>query len=211
MHRSWVVVEVLVPMKKFEEIYDGFRVAGGMELFTIDAAGNTSLREPDLSFAKIGGHTSTLIAEVEECHRSVVSLDQWCRGYFHTPGVRLVVGLKLYPPILDGNAAALALQYGYNNENQVEIMDAVSFGMRDVEPQGIPHDIWTRIRFLPIPTREQCAGASRGWVPSQSAPEDNAFLTLPRSVCHFGAPPELLNTPGDDLLLCLYDILSHYL
>ncbi|KAH9080735.1 hypothetical protein Ae201684P_012875 [Aphanomyces euteiches] len=90
------------------------KLGRGMELFTIDAAGNTSLREPDLSFAKIGGHTSTLIAEVEECHRSVVSLDQWCRGYFYTPGVRLVVGLKLYPPILDGNAAALALQYGYN-------------------------------------------------------------------------------------------------
>ncbi|KAH9080691.1 hypothetical protein Ae201684P_012832 [Aphanomyces euteiches] len=89
-------------------------------------------------------------------------------------------------------------------------MDAVSFGMRDVEPQGIPHDIWTRIRFLPIPTREQCAGASRGWVPSQWPPEDNAFLTLPRSECLFGAPPELLDAPGDDLLLCLYDILTHY-
>ncbi|KAG9403207.1 hypothetical protein AC1031_005856 [Aphanomyces cochlioides] len=33
-----------------------FRASGGMELFTIDAAGNASLREPDLSFAKIGGH-----------------------------------------------------------------------------------------------------------------------------------------------------------
>ncbi|CAK4634041.1 unnamed protein product [Aphanomyces euteiches] len=167
-----------------------FRASGGMELFTIDAAGNTSLRDPDLCFAKIGGHKPTLVAEVEERHRSVVSLDQWCRGYFHTPGVRLVLGFKLYPAQFNGNVAALVLQYGYTSGNQVEIMDAVSFGMRDVEPQGIPDDIWSRIRFLPHPTRAQMESCLDPWTP-----EDHGFLTLPRAECLHGAPADVLNSP----------------
>ncbi|KAH9150620.1 hypothetical protein LEN26_004044, partial [Aphanomyces euteiches] len=168
-----------------------FRASGGMELFTIDAAGNASLRDPDLCFAKIGGHKPTLIAEVEERHRSVLSLDQWCRGYFHTPGVRLVLGFKLYPANLDGDVAALVLQYGYTSGNQVEIMDAVSFGMRDVEPQGIPDDIWSRIRFLPHPTRAQMESCLGPWTP-----DDHGFLTLPRAECLYGTPADVLNSPA---------------
>ncbi|CAK4557362.1 unnamed protein product [Aphanomyces euteiches] len=176
-----------------------------MELFTIDAAGNASLRDPDLCFAKIGGHKPTLIAEVEERHRSVVSLDQWCRGYFHTPGVRLVLGFKLHPAQLNGNVAALVLQYGYTSGNQVEIMDAVSFGMRDVEPQGIPHDIWSRIRFLPHPTRAQMESCLDPWTP-----DDHGFLTLPRAECLYGTPDDVLNSPAEDFRLPLFKILVHY-
>ncbi|CAK4619498.1 unnamed protein product [Aphanomyces euteiches] len=182
-----------------------FRASGGMELFTIDAAGNASLRDPDLCFAKIGGHKPTLIAEVEERHRSVLSLDQWWRGYFHTPGVRLVLGFKLYPANLNGDVAALVLQYGYTSGNQVEIMDAVSFGMRDVEPQGIPHDIWSRIRFLPHPTRAQMESCLDPWTP-----DDHGFLTLPRAECLYGTPDDVLNSPAEDFRLPLFKILVHY-
>jgi hypothetical protein len=176
------------------------RAGGGRELFTINAAGNTSSREPDVTLTR-PNNVPTIIVELEDKNRSLVTLNLWCRGYLHTPGVRQVIGIKMYPPNGNQEIAALAIQYGFNNAGGIDIIDAVSFGQRDVVRQHVPQSIWNRIRFLPHPTPAQIIANVSPWLAG-----GNGFLTIPRAECTFNTPIPLA-AAWNDLQLDLFEIL----
>jgi len=211
---------------------DIFRAGGGRRLFTINAAGNTSLREPDVTLSMGANHVPTIIVEFEDKNRSLVKLNQWCRGFFHTPGVRQVIGIKMYPPNSNGMVAALAIQYGYNNAGLVDIIDVVSFGQRDVVRQHMPLTIWNRIRFLDIPTQRQITTRRSPWptptlaqaeilarlnpLPSLAEAQERekrrvGFLTLSRAECVYSVNPIPLAAAGNNLQLNLFRILFQFL
>jgi hypothetical protein len=176
-----------------------FRAGGGRRLFTINAAGNVRSREPDATLT-IPNNIPSIIVELEDKNRSLVKLNLWCRGYFHTPGVRQVIGIKMYPPNGNQEIAALAIQYGYNINGGIDIIDAVSFGQRDVARQHMPHTIWNQIRFLPNPTPAQIRANASPWIAG-----GNGFLTIPRAECTFNAPIPLAAALLD-LQLDLFEI-----
>jgi hypothetical protein len=107
----------------------------------------------------------------------------------------------MYPPNGNQEIAALAIQYGYNNAGGIDIIDAVSFGQRDVVRQHISHTIWSRIRFLPNPTVAQIIANVSPWLAT-----DNGFLTIPRAECTFNTPIPLA-AAWNDLQLDLFEIL----
>ena len=107
-------------------------------------------------------------------------------------------------PDSNGAIAALGLQYGYNNEGQVDILDAVSFGHRDVMQHKVPSPIWNRIRFLTNPTISQMTDNVNPWKAG-----DIGFLTLPYAECTFNSPVPL-GPVQNDLQLDLFEILSAF-
>jgi hypothetical protein len=177
-----------------------FRAGGGRERFIINAAGKTSWREPDVTLTR-PNNVPTIIVELEDKNRSVAKMSLWCRGFLHSPGVRQVIGIKMYPPNGNQEIAALAIQYGYNDAGEIDIIDAVSFGQRDVVRQHIPYSIWSRIRFLPNPTVGAITANVSPWLA-----RDNGFLTISRAECTFNTPIPLA-AAWNDLQLDLFEIL----
>jgi hypothetical protein len=169
-----------------------FRTGGGRRLFTINAARNVS---SDVTLTK-PNNIPSIIVELEDKNRSLIKLNLWCRGFFHTPGVRQVIGIKMYPPKGNQEIAALAIQYGYNIGG-IDIIYAVSFGQRDVVRQQMPHTIWNQIRFLPNPTTAQIRANASPWIAG-----GNGCLTIPSAECTFNAPIPLA-AAWDDLQLGL--------
>ena len=81
------------------------------------------------------------------------------------------------------------------------MIDAVSFGQRDVNRQYIPHTIWNRILCLTNPTPAQIRAGASPWVSG-----GNGFLTIPRAKCTFNTPIPLAAS-WHDLQLDLFEIL----
>jgi hypothetical protein len=228
------VQEISGQMRDFaiHECNDIFCVGGGRRLFTTNASGKTSLREPDVTLTRKGNHVPTIIVEFEDKNRSLDKLNQWCRGFFYSPGVRQVIGVKMYPPDNYGMVAALAIQYGYNNAGVVDILDAVSFGQRNVVRQHMPLSIWNRIRFLEVPTQGQITTRRSPWpthslaqaeilatqkpLPSLAEAQERekrrvGFLTVSRAECIYSDNSIQLAAAGNDLQLNLFRILFQFL
>jgi hypothetical protein len=80
----------------------------------------------------------------------------------------------MYPRNKDGLITALAIQYGYV-AGIVQVIDAVTFGLRHVALQGIPDDVWEHpIRRSPNPTPNELTNNHSPW-----AANNNAFVTIP--------------------------------
>ena len=93
-------------------------------------------------------------------------------------------------------------------DNEVQVIDAISFGLRDVVRQGIPDEIWNLpIRRLPTPTPDQLANKQNPWTAA-----DNAALTIPRGECIYNIdpPPEVAAEEEEDLRLDLFRILFKF-
>ena len=183
-----------------------FDVGGGRDVFTVDTFNNPSYREPDVTFSTGGPNdVPTIVVELEHNHRSLKKLDSWCRGFFHTDGVQQVCGIKMFDPNANHEVAALAVHYGYDSTSQqVTIIDAISFGQRRVVRQGVPDDIWTRIRFLTNPTLAEIKSDTNPWTTAGEI----GILTVPFGVCTYNSPVQL--TVGEDLKLDLFLILRKF-
>jgi hypothetical protein len=62
------------------------RPGGGRRLFIINAAGNTSSHQPDVTLTT-PNNIPTIIVELEDKNPSLDKQNLWCRGFLHTPGV----------------------------------------------------------------------------------------------------------------------------
>ncbi|CAK4699792.1 unnamed protein product, partial [Aphanomyces euteiches] len=176
----------------FNECNRACQVRGGRIQFTISGNGNIADREPDTAFTPPGTNIPTIIFEFSHHHESFVAVDQWCREYFFTPGVRQVIAFKM----LETDARLLAcvvVQYGRDANGGVEIVDAVSFGERPVDPQRLPA-IQNDLRQLPSRTRDQFLDNQNPWNAI-----DNPFLTIPRAEMIFNTNPALVAPVGPDL------------
>ena len=109
------------------------------------------------------------------------------------------------PENRDGLIAALVIQYGYVGKD-VKVIDAVSFGLRDVVRQGIPDEIWAHpIRRLPNPTTNNLANYQNPWTAAH-----NAFVIIPRAECIYkiNPPPVVIRNPVHfRQVICKIDIL----
>jgi hypothetical protein len=149
----------------------------------------------------------TVIVDFEHENRGVPKLDSWCRGFLRTVGVRQVIGIKIFPRNNNGEVAALAIQYGYNNSGQVVMIDVVSFGQRDVVLRGIIDNFSNQIRFLPHPTQAHISQRQNPW----PAAGVDGFLTIPRAECIFGYRGVEIIAQGNNLQLDLFRILCSFL
>ncbi|CAK4077027.1 unnamed protein product [Aphanomyces euteiches] len=185
------------------ECNEACQSGGGRMQFTIGGNGNIADREPDTAFTPPGTKIPTIIFEFRPHHQSFVALDEWCREYLFTPGVRQVIAFKM----LETDArliAGVVVQYGRDANGGVEIVDAVSFGERPVDPQRLPA-IQNELRQLPLRTRDQFLDNQNPWNAI-----DNPFLTIPRAEMIFNANPALIAPVGPDLQLDLFRIIRYY-
>lgn len=173
------------------------RGSGG-DVMVVTQHGSTR-RQPDCTLRPsrrtgIQDSRPRVVVETDYKTRTSRWLVEWCRGYFAVDCVRSVIGIKFFERRVDGTFAALALQYGRDENGAVQLLQVQSFGTAPIDRvyANLPvAEESTLVELTPLATEEDLRGPSSPWT-------GNHTLVVPGADCVYWNGSVDAMIPGAD-------------